>query len=214
MTEQSAFNLNAQDVLPELSDFPLEPGETFMPIGVPIRKFENIESAWHIAESARLPVPTDGPTSTQPQVESQVEAEEENAIESAPKVEKALEPAIIESAPLTRNIITDNWRKFSLDLAPKVRYYLLPFSSLSEMSQSFLQMLLSRGSFIELLISSGVSRYAEFKLVNRILTRKSDDQTFEVVSFSLFSIDFTSINRFFFRYPARGQMSSKIRIFQ
>lgn len=42
-------------------------------------------------------------------------------------------------------------RRFSLDLSPNILY--------------------SRGSFIELLISSDVSKYCEFRLVTQILTR-------------------------------------------
>ncbi|XP_070554457.1 rab proteins geranylgeranyltransferase component A 2-like [Ptychodera flava] len=50
----------------------------------------------------------------------------------------------------TMEDIKKDWRRFNIDLAPKV--------------------LFSRGSLVELLISSNISRYAEFKCVTRILT--------------------------------------------
>lgn len=46
--------------------------------------------------------------------------------------------------------IHEHWRRFNLDLLPKVLY--------------------NKGSLVELLISSDVARYCEFKLLNRILT--------------------------------------------
>ena len=50
----------------------------------------------------------------------------------------------------------------------------------SMMSCFVLQMMYSRGALIELLISSDVARYCEFKLVTRILTVINDK--FESVS--------------------------------
>ncbi|XP_077983640.1 rab proteins geranylgeranyltransferase component A 2-like isoform X2 [Glandiceps talaboti] len=50
----------------------------------------------------------------------------------------------------TMEDIRKEWRRFNIDLAPKI--------------------LFSRGSLVELLISSNISRYAEFKCVTRILT--------------------------------------------
>uniref|UniRef100_A0ABM0MH96 Rab proteins geranylgeranyltransferase component A 1-like n=1 Tax=Saccoglossus kowalevskii TaxID=10224 RepID=A0ABM0MH96_SACKO len=47
-----------------------------------------------------------------------------------------------------------DWRRFNIDIAPK--------------------MLFSRGSLVELLISSNISRYAEFKCVTSILTYLND----------------------------------------
>jgi RAB protein geranylgeranyltransferase component A len=47
-------------------------------------------------------------------------------------------------------------RKFNIDLSPNIFY--------------------SRGSLVELLISSDVSKYCEFRMVNQILTRRKDGQ--------------------------------------
>ncbi|XP_030856376.1 rab proteins geranylgeranyltransferase component A 2 isoform X1 [Strongylocentrotus purpuratus] len=49
--------------------------------------------------------------------------------------------------------IMKNWRKFNIDLAPKLMF--------------------CRGAMVELLVSSRISRYAEFKAVTRILTHIS-----------------------------------------
>lgn len=62
-------------------------------------------------------------------------------------------------------------RHFILDLLPKVKVYLHDSCQWPSMTSHFiLQMMYSRGALIELLISSDVSRYCEFKLVTRILT--------------------------------------------
>ncbi len=53
-----------------------------------------------------------------------------------------------------KNTLLQNNRKFNIDLSPNVLY--------------------SRGSIIELLISSDVSKYCEFRMVNQILTRRDD----------------------------------------
>ena len=61
-------------------------------------------------------------------------------------------------------------RRFSIDLCPNVFY--------------------SRGSFIELLISSDVGKYSEFRLVSRILARNEHGNLEKVISdLHLFSLD-------------------------
>lgn len=64
-------------------------------------------------------------------------------------------------------------RKFNLDLAPKVS-----MTSFKIFENAYfinlLQLLFSRGTLVELLISSNISRYAEFRCVNRILTWQSN----------------------------------------
>lgn len=51
--------------------------------------------------------------------------------------------------------LEENSRKFNLDLAPKL--------------------LFARGKMVELLISSNIAKYAEFKLTSKVLTLKGDD---------------------------------------
>lgn len=81
-------------------------------------------------------------------------------------------------------------RKFNMDLAPKVSMpnsfnqnilfvYLCKYATKHNnlyfnIIIYMFQLLFSRGTLVELLISSNISRYAEFRCVNRILTWHSD----------------------------------------
>lgn len=64
-------------------------------------------------------------------------------------------------------------RKFNLDLAPKVSMTSFKIFEIAYFI-NLLQLLFSRGTLVELLISSNISRYAEFRCVNRILTWQSN----------------------------------------
>ncbi|XP_019625090.1 PREDICTED: rab proteins geranylgeranyltransferase component A 2-like [Branchiostoma belcheri] len=63
---------------------------------------------------------------------------------------KADPPKKVEPKKWTMDDIHKEWRRFNIDLSPK--------------------MLFGRGSLVELLITSNISRYCEFKAVSRILT--------------------------------------------
>ena len=68
-----------------------------------------------------------------------------------PHEEESDQAATNETEPKwTQDLVSRNSRKFNLDLSPRL--------------------LFSRGSMVELLISSNVSRYTEFKSVSRVLT--------------------------------------------
>ena len=71
-------------------------------------------------------------------------------------------------------------RKFSIDLSPNIFY--------------------SRGQFIELLISSEVSKYCEFRLVNQILTKNLEKNIekviFYIIKYDIKYINFWSDNRY------------------
>ncbi|XP_066286896.1 rab proteins geranylgeranyltransferase component A 2-like [Branchiostoma lanceolatum] len=64
--------------------------------------------------------------------------------------EKSAPPKKMEPKKWTMDDIHKEWRRFNIDLSPK--------------------MLFGRGSLVELLITSNISRYCEFKAVSRILT--------------------------------------------
>ena len=85
------------------------------------------------------------------------ENEDEDPTEPDPRTEE--EHADVEASPRhakqqrphwTKKRVNDSSRNFNLDLAPRL--------------------LFSRGSMVELLISSNISRYTEFKSVSRVLT--------------------------------------------
>jgi len=83
--------------------------------------------------------------------ESSEEVQEENEPEGASNVETATLPKMEEKKRgWTQERVMNDWRRFSLDLAPKI--------------------LLGRGSMVDLLSQSNVGRYAEFRSVNRLLT--------------------------------------------
>ena len=78
-----------------------------------------------------------------PKAETQPEnenVEEKNEPESEEKPEK----------PMTQESLIKDGRKFNIDLAPKLQF--------------------ARGEFVELLISSNIARYSEYRSVSRVLT--------------------------------------------
>lgn len=97
------------------------------------------------------------------------QAETEEAIPENDKPEDQAEcpkdkdkPHRPEPEPWTKQRVLSNSRHFNLDLAPRLLY--------------------SRGSMVELLISSNISRYTEFKSVSRVLTLGSNGQLEHVPS--------------------------------
>lgn len=82
----------------------------------------------------------------------------------------------------TRDRVMQDSRKFNIDLIPKVSCKL--YESLMEVDanvsvllsiDSRFQLLFARGDLVELLISSNISRYAEFRAVDRIITRVNNE---------------------------------------
>ncbi len=71
----------------------------------------------------------------------------------------------------SRDHVEMNWRKFSLDLIPKV----LSIPYIPHCLQLItIQILLSCGEMVEILCASEVSRYVEFKCVDRLLCLDAD----------------------------------------
>ncbi|XP_027206545.2 rab proteins geranylgeranyltransferase component A 1 [Penaeus vannamei] len=145
----------------------LDDGEKAVPTCDPNRGYSKIKQEWHVPKNEEVP------SSAEP-----VEPAAEAAAEKAEEAKPAEEPSETEggSKPETgaetqkerkkwsQEAMMKLTRKFNLDLTPKLLY--------------------SRGALVELLISSNVARYAEFKCITRILTwhgSSSDEESLVMV---------------------------------
>ena len=77
-------------------------------------------------------------------------ADEENETESKDESSEEEPPATVLKRNWCVQDLKQEWRKFNLDLMPKVLY--------------------CRGAMVELLISSDIAKYCEFRSITRVLT--------------------------------------------
>ncbi|KAJ8922725.1 hypothetical protein NQ315_007760 [Exocentrus adspersus] len=88
------------------------------------------------------------PEQTQTDVQGiSAESETQNLTETS---DKENDPDDVTAEPWTKNTLLQNTRKFNIDLTPKLQY--------------------ARGDLVELLISSNIARYSEYRSVSRVLT--------------------------------------------
>ncbi|KAG7187878.1 hypothetical protein KM043_013857 [Ampulex compressa] len=121
----------------------LEPGEKFLTASDQYSTVENIEETWYITNDADLPDVSSKDTQTDGSGDSGGNEGTEKSDEE--KVEKKEN---IKHWSIDR--IKKEYRRFNIDLAPKL--------------------LFARGELVELLISSNIARYAEFRAVSRVAT--------------------------------------------
>lgn len=129
-----------------LSSF-LKDGETLVQVGRPRSSstFSNVKQKWYVPEKIEPPA-ADEPEE-QKEKDGEANVQDVSAEEEKPAPKK-VEPPL--AASLDQEAILKQAKRFSLDLMP--------------------HLLFSRGSMVELLIKSNISRYTEFKSVSRVLT--------------------------------------------
>ncbi|XP_033218479.1 rab proteins geranylgeranyltransferase component A 2 [Belonocnema kinseyi] len=124
------------------SDPKVESGESFLKASNQYSTVENIEENWYIVDDADLPEVSSKDTQT------------EGAGDAPPEGAEKSDEDKVEKKELVKHWSTDRikkeYRKFNIDLAPKLLY--------------------ARGELVELLISSNIARYAEFRAVSRVTT--------------------------------------------
>lgn len=148
---------------PQIKPEELNPGETLLKAGSQFATVSNIEQKWFISEevvevekdaeaqsSKNTQTETEGTDSSKSGEGDGVKTDggEQEKGEKETEGEKQKEQTDIRN--WSQNKIKSSYRKFNLDLAPKL--------------------LFARGSLVELLISSNIARYAEFRSVSRVLT--------------------------------------------
>ncbi|KAK2586255.1 hypothetical protein KPH14_001511 [Odynerus spinipes] len=121
----------------------VEDGETFLKASDQYSTVENIEETWYISNDADLPVLSSKDTQTDGIGDSgSNDGAEKTDDDNTEKKE------IVKHWSIDR--IKKEYRRFNIDLAPKL--------------------LFARGKLVELLISSNIARYAEFRAVSRVAT--------------------------------------------
>ncbi|KAI4499972.1 hypothetical protein M0802_004842 [Mischocyttarus mexicanus] len=121
----------------------LEDGQIFLKASDQYSAVENIEETWYISNDADLPVLSSKDTQTDGIGDSVGnEGTEKTDEDNTEKKE------IVKHWSIDR--IKKEYRRFNIDLAPKL--------------------LFARGKLVELLISSNIARYAEFRAVSRVAT--------------------------------------------
>ncbi|KAL2720874.1 rab proteins geranylgeranyltransferase component A 1 [Vespula squamosa] len=121
----------------------LEDGQIFLKASDQYSAVENIEETWYISNDADLPVLSSKDTQTDGIGDSASnEGTEKTDEDNTEKKE------IVKHWSIDR--IKKEYRRFNIDLAPKL--------------------LFARGKLVELLISSNIARYAEFRAVSRVAT--------------------------------------------
>ncbi|XP_076164472.1 rab escort protein isoform X2 [Ptiloglossa arizonensis] len=120
----------------------LEPGETFLPASDVYATVKNIEETWYISNEADLPVVSSKDTQTDSTGDGSGSGDEKADDDKIEKKENVKQ--------WSTDRIRKEYRKFNIDLAPKL--------------------LFARGELVDLLISSNISRYAEFRAVSRVAT--------------------------------------------
>ncbi|XP_043667470.1 rab proteins geranylgeranyltransferase component A 1 [Vespula pensylvanica] len=128
----------------------LEDGQIFLKASDQYSAVENIEETWYISNDADLPVLSSKDTQTDGIGDSASnEGTEKTDEDNTEKKE------IVKHWSIDR--IKKEYRRFNIDLAPKL--------------------LFARGKLVELLISSNIARYAEFRAVSRVATYMYDKLT-------------------------------------
>lgn len=123
-------------------DVALQDGERFLRTSNEYSTVENIEETWYIASEAELPVVLSKDTQTGHGNSDGGSGDEKSDEDKAEKKEHVKQWSV--------DRIRKEYRKFNIDLAPKL--------------------LFARGELVELLISSNIARYAEFRAVSRVAT--------------------------------------------
>ncbi|XP_046665799.1 rab proteins geranylgeranyltransferase component A 1 isoform X2 [Homalodisca vitripennis] len=143
----------ANELEHETTDNLLKEGESLIKAGSQFATVFNIEEKWELLEKDSGPQPS---KDTQTEEEGQAKGDQEGDLEKGEKesAESEKEKDSTQSKCWSQNKLKTLYRKFNLDLAPKLLY--------------------SRGSLVELLISSNIARYAEFRSVSRVLTYIND----------------------------------------
>ncbi|XP_031838052.1 rab escort protein [Nomia melanderi] len=126
----------------DVTGIDLEPEEKFLKASDQYSTVENIEETWYISNEADLPVVSSKDTQTDSTGEGSGSGDEKADEDKVDKKENVKHWSI--------DRIRKEYRKFNIDLAPKL--------------------LFARGELVELLISSNISRYAEFRSVSRVAT--------------------------------------------
>ncbi|XP_074106773.1 rab escort protein [Cotesia typhae] len=120
----------------------LKDGEKFLRASNQYSTVENIEETWFISNDADLPQLSSKDTQT--------EGTEENKEDDAKKDDADPNNHKDHVQRWSKDRIKKEYRRFNIDLAPKL--------------------LFARGELVELLISSNIARYAEFRAVSRVAT--------------------------------------------
>ncbi|XP_044749171.1 rab proteins geranylgeranyltransferase component A [Coccinella septempunctata] len=139
-------------------------GELFQAFGNDLRNIRNFQTNWHIEKN--LPNISDASSSEAPQEKKEERKETNDETETNPDDKSAgdlgevlggiceetekLQVTVQEQNIVTQASLKKDYRKFIIDLCPKLHF--------------------ARGDFVELLISSNIARYSEFRSVSRVLT--------------------------------------------
>ncbi|XP_053970848.1 rab proteins geranylgeranyltransferase component A 1 [Hylaeus anthracinus] len=126
----------------DVSGLDLEDGEKFLKASDQYSTVKNIEETWYISNEADLPVVSSKDTQTDSTGDGTGSSDEKADGDKVEKKENVKQWSI--------DRIRMEYRKFNIDLAPKL--------------------LFARGELVELLISSNISRYTEFRSVSRVAT--------------------------------------------
>ncbi|XP_076233779.1 rab escort protein [Calliopsis andreniformis] len=133
---------SSKDNIKDVSEIDLQPDEKFLKASDQYSTVENIEETWYISNEADLPVVSSKDTQTDSIGDGSGSGDEKPDDDKVEKKENVKQWSI--------DRIRKEYRKFNIDLAPKL--------------------LFARGELVELLISSNISRYAEFRSVSRVAT--------------------------------------------
>ncbi|XP_045478876.1 rab proteins geranylgeranyltransferase component A 1 [Harmonia axyridis] len=152
-------NLRINDAVP--ADKDLQPslgdaGEVFKIFGNELSNIRNLEAKWHVEKT--LPKDLDASKDKSQEDEELQKNEDKPEKDSAVEEEKGGTSEEIKEKKLekkeptysTQESLMKDSRKFIIDLCPKLHF--------------------ARGVFVELLISSNIARYSEFRSVSRVLT--------------------------------------------
>ncbi|XP_076274633.1 rab escort protein [Rhynchophorus ferrugineus] len=152
----ASFNLKSlqeQGTKPNEKQFENERG---LQIGNDVFSIQDFSEKWHIIEHNEKENVTQTPEDNEKQLvetfEDKVTIQDESK-EAKPNVSETKENSF------SRDSLLNNSRKFNIDLVPKLHF--------------------ARGEFVQLLISSNIARYAEYRSVSRVLTWVNN--TLEVV---------------------------------
>nr|CAD7458034.1 unnamed protein product [Timema tahoe] len=151
--KQSEHSLEINSDMENLKTL-IKEGETLLNAKNKIPTVFKIEENWYIPKVVNEPVESRPLTNI-----TQLESSEKGSGDAEQEASKPLsDDAEVASPPQSKLWSQDKflkeYRKFNLDLAPKL--------------------LFARGSLVELLISSNIARYAEFRSVTRVLTWLGD----------------------------------------
>lgn len=133
---------SCKDDTKDIFGIDLQADEKFLKASDEYSAVENIEETWYISNESDLPVVSSKDTQTDTIGDGTGGGDEKADDDKVEKKENVKHWSI--------DRIRKEYRKFDIDLAPKL--------------------LFARGELVELLISSNISRYAEFRSVSRVAT--------------------------------------------